>query len=347
MEALQALQALSILSQSESDCTLEPKWPRLDVVLANATNTFPNLHMNRFYDCVPILPLSASFSHLSTLVLDGSREDKIAHPALIAALLNCTPQLESLWMKHRLWWNSYDMTPPTASGMVKGRPGSEISFDIRLPRLKHLAVSVPGTACDLMGCITAPVVEDFHLDGTREPEFESDRLDYEWTVGNTTMVRDALKLFSSRCRSIRRFAVTRACLSRNVWNWIMFGEDERGPAFPMLECIALHGIFDGVRSGFDDELLEKFARKLSLPLKRLVLLYCNFQLRASRVVEAIRASGAKELECDEYVPLWEADEREQLEELGVSLTYWKESEVVEDAWWTSGLSIDATDSKAY
>ena len=70
------------------------------MVLADATNTFPNLqtlHMNSFYDCVPILPLSAFFSHLSTLILDGSREVEIAYPALIAALLNCTPQLESLW----------------------------------------------------------------------------------------------------------------------------------------------------------------------------------------------------------------------------------------------------------
>ncbi|KAF8348472.1 hypothetical protein F5887DRAFT_1280283 [Amanita rubescens] len=159
--AFQALQVLSILSQNESDYLLEPKWPRLDMVLADATNTFPNLqklHMNSFYDCVPILLLSASFSHLSALVLDGSIEEKIAHPALIAALLNCTPQLESLWIKHRLWWNSHNMTPPTASGLVKGRPGSEISLDIQLPMLKHLAVSVPGTACDLIGCITAPMV---------------------------------------------------------------------------------------------------------------------------------------------------------------------------------------------
>ncbi|KAF8347372.1 hypothetical protein F5887DRAFT_1172457 [Amanita rubescens] len=271
----QALEVLSILSESESDYLLNPEWPRLDMVLADATNTFPNLqklHMNSFYDCVPMLPPSSSFSHL-----------------------------KSLWMKHYNWQNHHDVTPPTASGVVKGRPGSEISLDIRLPRLRHLAVSVPGTACDLMGCITAPMVEDLHLDGSREPEFG--RMDDKWSAEDTTTTCNALRLFASRCRNCT--------------------PDERGPPFPMLECIALHGIFDAEWSGFDDELLEKFARKPSLPLKRLALLYCDFPLQASTVVAAFRASGAKEFECDEDVPLWEAGEREQLEELGVSLTYWE------------------------
>ena len=322
------------------------------MVLADATNTFPNLqtlHMNSFYDCVPILPLSASFSHLSTLILDGSREAEIAYPALIAALLNCTPQLESLLMKLRFWRTMYDVeSAPTASCKVKGRLESEISLDIRLPRLRHLTVSVPGTACYLIGCITAPMVEDLHLDGSREPEYkDGKRLDYEWQNEDTTTMRNALRRFASRCRSVRRLAVTQAYLSQNVWDWIMFGEDERGLPFPMLECIALHGIFDSAWSGFDDEILEKFARKPSLPLKRLVLLYCDFPLHASTVTEVFRASRAEELECNEYVPQWEADEWEQLEELGVSLTYWEASEVVEDEWWTYGHYIDAADSEAY
>jgi hypothetical protein len=168
VEALQALEVLSILSESESDSWLCPKWPQLDMVLADVTTIFPNLqklHMNTFHDCVPMLPLSASFSHLSTLILDGSREDEYDYPyaLLIAPLLNCTLQLESLWMKHHLRQNWYDMT--RYLGPVKGRPRSEILFDIRLPRLRHLAVSVPG-----IGCITAPMVEDLHLDGSREPQ---------------------------------------------------------------------------------------------------------------------------------------------------------------------------------
>ena len=247
VEAFQALEVLSILSESESNYTLTPIWPRLDMVLADATNKFPNLqklHMNSFYDCLPVVPVSASFSHLSTLVLDGSREDEFTYPALIAAFLNCTPQLESLWTKHDFWRNPnlYDVTP-------QGRLGSDISLDIRLPRLRHLAVSVPGTACDLIGCITAPMVEDLHLDDSRKPEYKGGKqLDDPWEREDTATVRKALRLFASRCQSVRRFAVTQAYLSRNVWDWIMFGEDERGPPFPMLECIALHGIFDAAWS---------------------------------------------------------------------------------------------------
>jgi len=281
VEALQTLEVLSILSESESDyMKLYPKWPQLDMVLADATTIFPNLqklHLNTFHDCVPMLPLFASFSHLSTLILDGSREDEYHYPyvILIAPLLNCTPQLESLWMKHHLRRNWCDVTRDF--GPVKGRLRSEISFDIRLPRLKHLAVSVPGIPCDLIGCIAAPMVEDLHLDGSHEPLYkEGKRLDYRWEDEDTTTTREALRLFASRCRSVRRFAVTKAYLSRDVWDWIMFGEDERGPPFPMLECIALHGIFDTVWSGFDDELLEKFAREPSLPLKRLVCCTATF-----------------------------------------------------------------------
>ena len=353
VEAFQALEVLSVLSETEANLRWTPKRPQLDMVLADATNKFPNLQklqINSYYECVPMLPLSSSFSHLSTLILDGSREDQMADPPLIAALLNCTPQLESLWMKNNGWRN-WDFVPYTtlgSSGVLKGRRGSDISMDIRLPRLRHLAVSVPGIACDFLGYITAPVVEDLHLDGSREPDHRNGkRFDYDWEDMDTTTTRDALRLFASGCRSVRRFAVTQAYLSRNVWDWIMFGEDERGPPFPMLECIALHGIFNTEWSGFDDELLEEFALEPSLPLKRLVLTYCDFPLHASSVVEVFRASGAEEFECDSYVPLWEADEWDQLEELGVSLTYWETSEVEEVEWWTYRFNTDATDSEVY
>ena len=98
----------------------------------------------------------------------------------------------------------------------------------------------------------------------------------------------------------------------------------------MLGCIALHGILDAVRSGYDDELLVKFAHEPSLPLKKLVLLCCECPLRASTVVEAFRASGAEEFESDGCVPQREADEWHQLEEHGVFWMYWETPEVVED-----------------
>jgi hypothetical protein len=127
------------------------------------------------------------------------------------------------------------------------------------------------------------------------------------------------------------------------------GEDGNRPSFPMLESISLHGMFRYVHrtwNGFDDQLLEKFARDPKIPLKRLVFLNCKFPLKASVLAEAFRASGAKEQECDMYVPQWE-DEGEQLKELGVSLTRWHPSAVVEDKWWTHGHSVDVTDDEVY
>ena len=71
------LQVLSILSECEStgDPSADAVWPQLDLVLADATTMFPSLrelHINSFYDTVPILPMSASFSNLSSLILNGT-----------------------------------------------------------------------------------------------------------------------------------------------------------------------------------------------------------------------------------------------------------------------------------
>ncbi|KAF8626968.1 hypothetical protein AX15_004608 [Amanita polypyramis BW_CC] len=63
------------------------------------------LHINSFHDVLPMLPSSSSFSQLTTLILDGSLERYSSYPSLMAALLHCTPQLESLWMKHYFWDN--------------------------------------------------------------------------------------------------------------------------------------------------------------------------------------------------------------------------------------------------
>ncbi|KAF8344426.1 hypothetical protein F5887DRAFT_971120, partial [Amanita rubescens] len=134
------LEVLSILSEHES--TGNPSvdsalWPQLDLVLADATTMFPNLqelHINSFYDTVPILPPSASFSNLSGLILNGSFENDIPSTGLLATLLHCTPHLESLWVKHYFWKDYETVSPPISTQtMVKGR--SNISPDIQLPRL--------------------------------------------------------------------------------------------------------------------------------------------------------------------------------------------------------------------
>ena len=98
-EAMPSLEVLSVLSEQ----VLEDlggnvvNWPQLSLVLVNASTMLPNLrkfHMNTYYDVVPRLPSSASFSHLTKLILEGSLEDPSSRPELIAALLHCTPQLD-------------------------------------------------------------------------------------------------------------------------------------------------------------------------------------------------------------------------------------------------------------
>src|SRR6266576_505857 len=104
-KACPALKLLSVLSDSEVPDPLDAVWPRLDLVLADTASMFPNMQKlltNIFYDSVPMMPLSASFPNLCTLVLDGALEDNIPSPGLIASFLICMPQLETLWIKHYL-----------------------------------------------------------------------------------------------------------------------------------------------------------------------------------------------------------------------------------------------------
>jgi hypothetical protein len=337
-DAMPALEVLSVLSAQGIANITEFLTPEqlLRLALVNASTMFPNLrklHMNTYHDALPRLPSSASFSHLTKLILDGSSEHDSPRAEVIAALLHCTLQLESLWMKHL----NYE---PNRWHTVQGR---SISKNILLPKLKHLAVSIPGSASDLIGCIRAPALEDLHLDRSRGPS--------HWhEYGPPFPIHWNDEVLESIYNMLKLFAITQAHLSQSAWNWLLFGEDERGPPFPKLESIALRGVYeyydDDTWTEFDHLLMEKFARNPMIPLKRLALLDCDFRLCASVLVDAFRASGAKELVCDKYVPQWEGGEREQFDELRVTLT-WHESRADEDEWWTREHEIDATDSKAY
>ena len=355
LKSFPTLDVLSILSEHESTGNpLDAVWPQLDLVLADATTMFPNLrqlHINSFHDTVPILPLSASFSNLSRLILNGSGENDIPSAGLLAAFLHCTPQLESLWVKHYFWKNYETVSPPIAQSTVKGR-----SSDIQLPRLKHLAVSIPGPACNLMACIAAPALEDLHLDGSRDQpdaEDEDQQEWYEWGGWEKKLVYDALKLLALRCQNVRRLAVTDAYLARSTWEWIMCGEDGRQPPFQKLKFITLHGILGTLvhtHYGFDEWLLEQFASKPIIPLKRLTFVDCDFPLNASALVEAFRASGTKEFKYNGGTPQGMEDVLRELEELGVSVMYGGESDLYnsfEREWWTHGHEIDVMDSGVY
>jgi hypothetical protein len=163
--------------------------------------------MNSFHDALPMLPSFASFSQLTTLILDGSLERYSSCPSLIAALLHCMLQLESLWMKHYFWDNTHNLSEWCT---IKGR---SILQNIQLPKLKHLAVSVPGVACNLIRCIAAPMLEDLHLDGSCEPT-DVNYVDSpeEWSPSVLDSVYNTLKFFALQCQNVRRFAITEAYL---------------------------------------------------------------------------------------------------------------------------------------
>jgi len=78
---------------------------------------------------------------------------------------------------------------------------------------------------------------------------------------------------------------------------------------------------------------------------------CDFPLCASPVVEAFRASGAKEFKYNCRTPQGMEDKLQELEELGVSVTDGGEPESVLNSfdreWWTYGHRIDVTDSRVY
>ena len=359
-KAFPALKLLSMLSDCEvlDLDPLDAVWPRLDLVLADAAAMFPNaqkLLMNIFYDSVPMLPLSASFPNLCSLVLDGAFERNIPSPELIASFLSCMPQLETLWIKHCLWQTFDEVGLSSTWGTIKGRSG--IPQDIRLPKLKRLAVSVPGTMYNLIAFITAPVLEDLHLDGSVDPSAKcrpSVAVSEGWSDRRIRLTETTLKSFALRCRSVRRLAIMAMPLRRTAWDWVLFGsEDGSGPPFPKLESIALHGIkrYDHRRGGFDNQLLKRFARQQVIPLKRLVFLECDFSMSGCTLVEVVRTSGIRELEYSfpPDAPQWDAEDREcaQLEALGVSLRRWYWYELNFYAWWNHGHGIDETDSRLY
>ena len=259
-------------------------------------------------------------------------------------------------MKHHFGENYEDLvTHPISYRTVKGRSG--ISVNIQLPKLKCLSVSVPGTACDLIACITAPALENLHMDASRGPRYDGEWVSYTWSRWETESVH-AIRVLASKCPGVKRFAMTHVCLARNGWEWLFFGHKGRGPPFPKLECIALHDIdlrrCDAARDpwdGFDGELLERFSREPKIPLRRLVFLNCDLPLSESAIVAAFRDGGVKELDCDGNVPQWEEDKpkltkfTELSEELGVSISWWYRFQRA--GWWTQGHGIDPTDSEAY
>ena len=137
-------------------------------------------------------------------------------------------------------------------------------------------------------------------------------------------------------------------LRRSGWDWILFSsEGGSGPPFPKLESITLHGIHhDYLRGGFNNQLLKRFARLRMIPLKKFVFLDCDFPLSGSTLVKTLGTSGIRELEYSYRAgtPQWNAEERGQLQALGVSLKCWWSFKLYFYQWWNHAHGIDETES---
>ncbi|KAF8629813.1 hypothetical protein AX15_003260 [Amanita polypyramis BW_CC] len=313
--------------------------------LLDATEIFPELRCLRllgFSRSIPVLYRS-SFRHLHTLILGGTAMDDaeiLSNAGAVVALLHCTPQLECLWMKDLTFEYLID---------ERHYCDVEISTHIRLPHLTSLAVSVPGLAADLVYCIDAPKLCRLHLDGTYVGcLFDED--DFIWDLSCIRRLMRSLKKFASRCRTIRYLATTATFLTREDWEWVLFG-DGNGPPFPELESISVHHqskTTGSITFGLDDDLLLRFSREPCLPLRRFVLLANDFPLSGSAVIDTFKSimkaspNRKYELIYDVDVPHFkDREERENLKALGVDVDCcWVD-------WWEYSPDMIGTDWFVY
>ncbi|KIL66878.1 hypothetical protein M378DRAFT_160406 [Amanita muscaria Koide BX008] len=352
------LQALSVRVTVDVDAhspgPYRAIWPKVDRVLESATSNFPGLRtlsISSFFDCIPVLPDLSSFSHLHTLILDGSGEEDLTDIILIVALLHSTPQLETLWIKHFFREHFVAVTNPNVPGTIKGRKNPRLH--VVLPHLTSLAVTVPGCALELLRCIEAPALRNLHLDGSRAPDFWD--FPSGWTNSDTSSVRNALERFAQRAPNLRHLAVTAVLLTHPGWEWLLFGNEGREPPFLQLETIALHQLHDkslmGIECGFDDALLMRYAKERPIALRRLVIHQCNIPLTASSVIEAFRGAmrGGRRVPCElEYDPRSINITEEEVDILArMDVRLICRQEEAGGKWWTGGHERDASDSHAY
>ncbi|KAF8632780.1 hypothetical protein AX15_001682 [Amanita polypyramis BW_CC] len=351
-----ALQVLSIRVEDDegSRGPSGDALPGLDRVLEGATELFPKLQtlsLPSFYDCIPMLLISnPPFNHLHTLILDGSLESDAPDIGLVTALLHYTPQLETFWFKHSSEEQFSSVNDPFQY-IIKGR--ADVRVPAHLPRLTNLAISVAGSATDIIECIRAPALRYLHIDGSRNPKYDDPGWDF--TDYRSSCARWALKLLAEHSPDVLHLAVTSVYLTNAGWEWLLFGE-QSSPVlpFPQLQSLSLHGhepLFREVEFGFDDALLRRYAREPRLQLRKLAFFRCNLALDGSLIVEAFRKVvkvapyESYELEFDGVSPQFSEEDLTALADLGVKLI--RHQEVNEYDWWDRGNQIDASDSHAY
>ncbi|KAF8622528.1 hypothetical protein AX15_006965 [Amanita polypyramis BW_CC] len=354
-----ALEVLSVRMEDEFS-EYSNIWPYVDQVLEDAANQYrcPMLHtlsLPSFYGCVPLLrDASRPFDRLRVLILDGSLEQDVFEPKMAAIVLQYTPQLETLWFKH----HTIEHVQPGGASELFLNGIEEVTFrtPVHLPCLAHLAISMPGSAADLIEYIRAPALCYLHIDGSRGPGYnQTERLEYKWANDDTNSTQRALRCLSRYSPNVRHLAVTSVYLTRAGWEWLLLRSGDDGP-FPLLESLSLHGhevSSGGVACGFDNALLRRYAAcEPRLGLRRLVLFRCNLAFDGSLIVEVFRKAVAVdgresyELEFDSVSVRFLVEELVALERLGVKLIK-RQGGVKEDEWWSRGHQIDAFDWHAY
>lgn len=268
------LRELSIRLPSDGQDPYRAGWPQLDQVLECYPRAFSGLQALSIPSvCIPLHPDAASFSHLHTLIIDGSRKQPVANE--IIRVLQSNPLIETLWVKHYSWMSQFASIASTAH--------------VVLPRLTRLSLSAHGPGSDLLYVIEAPALHDLHLDASCGQSYlHHRRAMVAWTNGQSNDVQAALRSFVSRASGLRRLALTNIHFSQTYWEWLLFGQ-ATAPPLPELESIALRDMGRAkVPWGFNDSLLLQYSREPGPKcLRRLTLLRCSFSLSGASVVHMV------------------------------------------------------------
>ncbi|KAF9485238.1 hypothetical protein BDN70DRAFT_871648 [Pholiota conissans] len=320
--------------------------PIANLFPALTTLVLPNL---RRCTIIPGSPLQS----LKTIILDGPMSMRVRWDVpnihLFAQLLCQLPNLETLWCKE------HGMS--TFENSSYHPISSPVQLPLLVPKLTKLAMTVPGFGVRLLQAIEAPALQDLHLDGTRDDEADEDLV--AWLESHPRTIHSALQVTASRSPLLRRLALVRAYLPREAWEWILgcTSHDTNLP-FPHLVSIAvrqMEAVKWEVTNAVDDALMELYAKKGRLILRRFAYLASEPQLRGVALHQFINGVTIAQVPPDEIFELeldgtFGVDTKERLEDLlltkGVRVILHEEPPQ-RKSWWTLGRDIDPTEADSY
>jgi F-box-like len=273
------LESLAIEVDDSKDETLICDGMYLKELLSHA-ESFPalrSLTLPALWPSLPVPPpqLPTAYASLNTLVISGP------FPCIPDALysticiLHFTTQLQTLWFK--VDDNDSFMVVKGRTTLPRGLHYAPTAIPAHLPLLTSVTVTVPGSGCDLLTCIDAPVLRDLHLDGSRPvPDV--------WPTPPSDHIMYALQKVATRSPGLRRLALTEATLPETAFKWLLSGDPLRGEIvdnqpgvvpFQNLETLALRDCAKTYVCGLTDGALLRYADAPGVTLRRLVLHHCE------------------------------------------------------------------------